>query len=164
MMRLPEQPSPTAVFRSTKLTNASCLVAVSPVHLTRAVTRGADGRDACESKRRDRTDRRVDRVVIRKVRGVILCVRRREDMPLTSCSPDPERIEVSGSLREYRPTSVAPADRSRGCCSGLGSAQRNRETNEKPGAWPLIVHCSGIRITPAVTRGPSGAALALQAP
>src|SRR5437660_184577 len=33
--------------------------------LTHRVTRGADGRAACDSKRRDRTNRRVDAVVIR---------------------------------------------------------------------------------------------------
>jgi len=31
--------------------------------ITHCVTRGAAGRDACDSKRRDRTDRRVDAVV-----------------------------------------------------------------------------------------------------
>ena len=35
------------------------------MRLTHGVTRGADGRDACASKQRDRTDRRVDAVVMR---------------------------------------------------------------------------------------------------
>src|SRR4249920_671665 len=35
----------------------------SVVRSTQRVTRGADGRDACASKRRDRTNRRVDAVV-----------------------------------------------------------------------------------------------------
>jgi hypothetical protein len=35
----------------------------APALLTTALTRGADGRDACESTRRDRTNRQVKRVV-----------------------------------------------------------------------------------------------------
>ena len=79
---------------------------------------------------------------------------RAKDTPLGADARDPERVDASGSLRERRPPRVAPVDRSRGCFWSPGSPVWKGNTDEKPGARPLMIHCSGIRITHTISSGP----------
>ena len=56
-------PAPTCDARLSELPGSPVFMVFLLVRITHTISRGQDRRDACERKRRDGTDRRLDRVV-----------------------------------------------------------------------------------------------------